>query len=80
MSKLKILSGNDLVSVFRSFGFSVVKQQGSHIKLRRFVEENKQILTVPNHKELDKGTTKAIVQQAQRFIPENDLRSHFYTD
>ena len=80
MPKLKILSGDDLVSVFASFGFFLVSQRGSHIKLRRLVNNEKQTLTVPWHTELDKGTAKAIFNQALRYIPEEELRPHFYSD
>ncbi|HEY4515999.1 MAG TPA: type II toxin-antitoxin system HicA family toxin [Candidatus Paceibacterota bacterium] len=31
-SKLKILSGQDVVKILSSFGFSVFSQKGSHIK------------------------------------------------
>jgi len=30
--------------------------------------------------ELDSGTVRAIFQQASRFIPEDQLRPHFYMD
>ncbi len=32
------------------------------------------------HEEVDKGTLRAIYSQALRYIPEIDLRNHFYTD
>jgi len=81
MPKLKIISGEDLVKIFLSFGFEVTSQRGSHIKLRRiFSNEIKQTLTIPNHHELDKGTILAIYRQALRYIPEQDLIPHFYSD
>ncbi len=39
-----------------------------------------QLLAVPTHAELDTGTCRAILRQATRFIPETDLRPHFYSD
>lgn len=81
MSRLKRLSGRDLVRIFESFGFVVHSQRGSHVKLRRMgLGEEKQIITIPNHPELDKGTLRAILRQASRFIPISELRGHFYTD
>ena len=80
MPKLRVMSGSDVVKIIESFGFSVVGQRGSHIKLQRFINKNvKQIATVPNHKEIDKGTLKAIMQQLSQFIPEAELRKLFYT-
>jgi len=79
MPKLKILSGREVVKILSKFGFEVVSQRGSHIKLRRVLpDETKQTLTVPLHDELDKGTLKAIIRQASRYIPEDELKSYFY--
>ena len=78
MPKLRVLSGDDLIRVFELLGFSVVKQTGSHVKMRRVVEGTKQSLTSPRHNEIDRGTLKAIYNQALRYIPESELREHFY--
>jgi hypothetical protein len=37
-------------------------------------------MTIPKHKELDKGTVKAIYVQALRYIPEESLRERFYLE
>jgi predicted RNA binding protein YcfA (HicA-like mRNA interferase family) len=76
--KLKIISGKDLIKIFEIFGFAIASQKGSHIKLLRIFENNRQTLTIPNHKEINKDTLKAIYNQALRYIPEIDLRSYFY--
>ena len=78
--KLKRLSGSDIVSILKTFGFEVFSQHGSHIKLRRLVTGSKQTLTIPDHQELDRGTLRAIIRQASRFISENELRPHFYSE
>ncbi len=79
MPKLRRLSGTDVVNILRNFGFSEFSQRGSHIKLRRITATSeKQTLTVPNHKQLDTGTCKAIFRQAARYIPQDDLRQYFY--
>ena len=81
MSKLNIISGEEAVKIFLFFGFEVASQRGSHIKLRRILPSGtKQTLTIPNHHELDKGTILAIYRQALRYIPEQDLIPHFYSD
>jgi hypothetical protein len=48
------------------------------MKLQRLAGQAKQTLTVPAHAELDPGTLRAIMRQAARFVPEEDLRPHFY--
>ncbi|HEX9654089.1 MAG TPA: type II toxin-antitoxin system HicA family toxin [bacterium] len=79
MPKLQRLSGPDVVRILEKFGFTVFSQRGSHIKLRRVSERGeKQTLTIPNHSQLDTGTCKAIFRQAVRYVPEDDLRPHFY--
>jgi predicted RNA binding protein YcfA (HicA-like mRNA interferase family) len=81
MSKLRNLTGQDVVRIFSTFGFIFVTQRGSHVKLRRVQERStRQTLTVVLHDELDKGTLRAIFRQALRYIPESDLRPYFYTE
>jgi predicted RNA binding protein YcfA (HicA-like mRNA interferase family) len=79
MPKLKNLSGEEIIKIFKIFGFIIAKQKGSHIKLIRLLQDNiKQPITIPNHKEIDKGTLKAIIRQASKYISEDDLKNHFY--
>jgi predicted RNA binding protein YcfA (HicA-like mRNA interferase family) len=79
MPKLRVLSGREVIKILAKFGFEVVSQRGSHVKLRRILPDGtKQTLTVPLHEELDKGTIKAIIRQASRFIPEEELKPYFY--
>ena len=62
MSKLPVLSGKECVQVLKKHGFEIRRQKGSHIILRH--GSSKIILTVPNHKELDRGTLRAIIRQS----------------
>ena len=79
MPELKILSGEEVIKIFLSFGFKVAAQKGSHVKLRRIQKNGtKQTLTIPNHSEIDRRTLKAIYRQALRYISEEKLKSHFY--
>jgi len=80
MPKLKILSAKDIIRIFGSFGFVAVGQKGSHIKLERKLKSSVQTLTIPNHKEIDRGTTGAIYRQALKYISEEDLEKHFYSE
>ncbi len=59
MSQLPRLSGRELVKVLCKVGFVVKRQQGSHIVLRR--ENPWAQSVVPDHKELDRGTLRAIL-------------------
>jgi predicted RNA binding protein YcfA (HicA-like mRNA interferase family) len=79
MPKLKVLSGADLISGFEKHGFIVVKQKGSHVKLQRKTPTEIQTLTIPNHKEIDKGTLKAIYRQSLRYFKDVEIEAMFYT-
>ncbi|MFO8009553.1 MAG: type II toxin-antitoxin system HicA family toxin [Dehalococcoidia bacterium] len=79
--ELKRLSGPEVVSILRKFGFEVHSQKGSNAKVRRISgASQKQTLTIPLHDELDTGTLRAIIRQETRFIPEEELRPLFYSD
>ena len=80
MPKIKTLSGKKVITILESFEFSILSQKGSHIKMVRISGGQRQVLTIPNHKELDKGTLRAIFLQSTRFISESELRRYFYTD
>jgi hypothetical protein len=45
-----------------------------------FPDGTRQTLTIPNHRELDTGTLKAIYRQALRYVGDEELRPHFYSD
>lgn len=80
MPKLKPLTAKQLLAIFAQFGFLVVSQKGSHIKIARTLSGHKQTLTIPNHNELDPGTCKAIMRQAGRFISIDQLYPYFYSE
>lgn len=80
MPNLKVLSGDEVIAILGGFGFSIYSQRGSHVKLRRIsAGGTSQTLTIPRHRELDSGTIRAIFRQTARFIPEDQLREHFYS-
>ena len=81
MPKLRTLSGPDVVRILSEFEFLIASQRGSHIKLRRILPDGtRQTLTIPNHRELDTGTLKAIYCQALRYVTDEELRPRFYYD
>ena len=68
MSKLPRISGRECVKALEKAGFQFKRQEGSHIVLRRndpFAQ-----LVVPDHKELDRGTLRAIIRQAGLSVEE----------
>ena len=82
MPKLRRLSGKQVVAVLESFGFEVARIRGSHHHLKRAVEGVGQNINVPVHgtKPLPIGTLRSIYRHAKVYIPEDDLKPHFYAD
>ena len=69
MPKLPILSGRDVVKALSKIGYKIDHQTGSHIILRHEKPSHRRI-TVPDHKEIAKGTLRAIIRQAGLIIEE----------
>ncbi len=63
MSKLPQVSGNDVVRLLQSLGYEVVRQRGSHIRLRKVAPVGEHNITVPAHKILAKGTLGDILNK-----------------
>lgn len=68
MSRLPVVSGSDCIKALRRIGFEVARQRGSHIVIVR-VSPPAQI-TIPNHRELDRGTLRAIIRQTGLTVEE----------
>jgi len=56
-------SGADIVRLLESLGYKIVRQRGSHIRLRKVVPAGEHNITVPDHKELAKGTLNDIISK-----------------
>jgi len=58
-----VLSGRKAVRVFERFGWQIARQRGSHIIL---VKEGENVtLSVPDHKEVAKGTLRSLIRSAR---------------
>jgi predicted RNA binding protein YcfA (HicA-like mRNA interferase family) len=62
MNKLPVVSGENCIRALAKAGFYSKRQEGSHVTLRR--EEPFCQLVVALHRELDRGTLRAIIRQA----------------
>ena len=61
MSKLPQVSGAELVRLLQSLGYEVVRQRGSHIRLKKITALGEHAITVPAHKVIAKGTLSDII-------------------
>jgi predicted RNA binding protein YcfA (HicA-like mRNA interferase family) len=62
--KLPVLSGEELIRALRKFGYAVVRQKESYVRLRNEDDPARLPVTVPLHKELAKGTLKNILSDS----------------
>ena len=61
MPKLPQVSGERLVGLLKSLDYEVVRQRGSHIRLKKLTALGEHAVTVPAHKVVAKGTLGDIV-------------------
>lgn len=68
--KLPIISGKDVIKIFEKIGYKVVRQKGSHVRLRDDKNEFHNPLTIPNHKVLKIGLLKKLIKDANLSVEE----------
>ncbi len=70
MSKLPIVSGRQAVKVFTLIGYLVVRQRGSHMRLRDDSNPNHVPLTVPDHKAVKPSLLRDLLRDADLSVEE----------
>ena len=72
MLPLPVLSGREVVQIFERFGWKVARQNGSHIIL---IKDNSiTTLSVPDHKEIAKGTLRSLIKASGLTVSEFNER------
>ncbi len=64
MPKVPIVSGRDAIKALSRLGFVAVRQKGSHVVMTG----NGRTFAVPLHPELDRGTLRAILREANMSV------------
>lgn len=60
------VSGKQVIAILqRDFGFTVKRQRGSHVTLRRTGSRTHAVTVVPLHKELAPGTLRSVLKLAR---------------
>ncbi len=62
MPSLPVVSGRDAVKAFAAFGWSVARQSSRHIIMVH--PDHPVTLSIPNHKEVAKGTLRSLIRSA----------------
>jgi len=69
MKKLPVISGREVVKRLQKVGFIFVRQVGSYMILRREKPKGMTV-SIPDHKELKRGTLKNILRQINLTVEE----------
>ena len=69
MSALPRVSGREVIKALRRVGYEQDRQRGSHIILRQETHPHRRIV-VPDHKEVAKGTLRAIIRETGLTVDE----------
>jgi len=68
MGKLGVISGQELVSILQFFGWYEIRRRASHIIMVKTGEIV--TLSIPDHKEVSKGTLRSLLRSAGISIEE----------
>ena len=69
MSKLPVVSGQEVVKALAHIGYEFDHQKGSHVVLRQRVPPHRRV-TIPNHKEVARGTLRSIIRETGLTVDE----------
>ncbi len=69
MSALPRISGREVVQALKKTGYEQDRQRGSHMILRQTNSPHRRV-TVPDHKEVAKGTLRAIIREVGLTVDE----------
>lgn len=61
---LPVVSGRKVIKALTKAGFKVAGRRGTHVKLKKKVNDKIFVVIVPDHAELARGTLKSILRQA----------------
>ena len=64
MPRLPQTSGRAVIQLLLSLGYEILRQRGSHVRLRKATNAGEHNITVPDHKILAKGTLNDILTRA----------------
>jgi predicted RNA binding protein YcfA (HicA-like mRNA interferase family) len=68
MPSVPVLSGQEVVRIFSQFGWTIARQRGSHIIMTK--EGHNTTLSIPDHKEVARGTLRSLIRNANLTVDE----------
>ena len=76
MPKLRVVSGKALVKLLKFQGFVVERISGSHVIL--ITPDKQDVVVIPLHSALDKGTLSSIIKVILPFVSEKLIKKHLF--
>ncbi|EHQ36205.1 type II toxin-antitoxin system HicA family toxin [Methanoplanus limicola] len=72
--RLLPVSAKDMIKVFSKIGYQIERQRGSHVVMSK----GEEILIIPNHNPVSKGTERELIKDAGLTVEEfnNLLKKH----
>ena len=70
MSKLPVVSGNDIIKALGKIGYIAVRQKGSHVRLKVNDSSGRKPLTIPLHNPIKPGLLRHIIRDASLTVDE----------
>ena len=73
--RFPVISGQRLIKWLGSLGYQVDRQRGSHVRIERRTALGTHSITIPNHREIARGTLNDILGAVARNVgrDKNDL-------
>ena len=65
MPKLPSLSAKEVINAFQKLDYKIIRQKGSHIRMRHAIDKSKKPLTIPDHKVLGKGLLRKLLRDTE---------------
>ena len=56
------VSASELINLLTGYGYVIIRQTGSHVRLSKSLDEIEHNITIPNHKPIKVGTLHNIVK------------------
>jgi predicted RNA binding protein YcfA (HicA-like mRNA interferase family) len=64
MARLPILSARKIIKALSKVNFEIISQKGSHIKMKRWIDDEVKVVIIPNFNEVPIGTLRSIIRQS----------------
>jgi predicted RNA binding protein YcfA (HicA-like mRNA interferase family) len=56
------VNASELIKLLERYGYAVIRQTGSHIRLSKMVDDKEHAITIPNHTPIKIGTLQSILK------------------